>query len=220
MRVWAKGNGFSRLKPPGRERGETAGVGQRPEVGRRERWCSLGSRLEGRAVAGREGGAATGYWRVGRWAAQPALPPDAAPLRFAAQVKRMPLGGSYQKSRGWNKEENTQMKKAFLVASLILLAIAIIIVVSYYSRTSDKIRLTIRVIHLLDQSVVTGATVEVVSSNGRVVRRHSLDAEGITIFELSPGTYVVRMASGYTGQAEIDLQFEKEVILRVIPVLR
>lgn len=113
------------------------------------------------------------------------------------------------------------MKKALLVAFLIfLLAIAITIVVSHYSRTSDKIRLTVRVIHLLDQSIVTGATVEIVSSNGRMVSRQSLDAEGITTFELSPGTYVVRMASGYTGQVEIDLQSEKEVTLKVIPVLR
>jgi hypothetical protein len=30
---------------------------------------------------------------VGILPAQPALAPDAAPLRFAAQVKRVPLGG-------------------------------------------------------------------------------------------------------------------------------
>jgi len=110
--------------------------------------------------------------------------------------------------------------KVFLIASLVfLLVIAMVIIISHYARTSNKIRLTVRVIYLLDQSVVTGATVEVVSSNGRVVSRRSLDGEGTAAFYVSPGIYVVRMASGYTGQVEIELRSDKEVTLKVIPVL-
>jgi len=85
---------------------------------------------------------------------------------------------------------------------------------------SSKIRLTVHVVYLLDQSVVTGATVEVVSSNGRVVSHQPLDDKGIANFDLPSGIYVVRMRSGYTGQVEIDLQSEKEVTLKVIPVSR
>jgi len=86
--------------------------------------------------------------------------------------------------------------------------------------SSNKIRLTVRVVYLLDQSLVTGATTEVVSSNGRVVNHQSLDDKGMANFDLPSGIYIVRMRSGYTGQVEIDLQSEKEVTLKVIPALR
>ncbi|MEM2002883.1 MAG: hypothetical protein QXT77_09585 [Candidatus Methanomethylicaceae archaeon] len=46
--------------------------GRWPEAGRRERWFSLGGRLAGRAVAGRERFACSCCWLVGRDAAQPA----------------------------------------------------------------------------------------------------------------------------------------------------
>jgi len=66
---------------------------------------------------------------------------------------------------------------------------------------------------------VTGATVEVVSSNGRVAGRMPLDGEGTAVFYVSPGIYVVWMSSGYTGQVEVGLQSDKEVALNVVPVL-
>jgi hypothetical protein len=111
--------------------------------------------------------------------------------------------------------------KAFLIVSLVfLLALAIVITVSHFMRTNDRVRLTVRVIHLLDQSVVAGATVEIVSNNGHTVGHQSLGGEGTATFEVPPGTYIVRMASGYTGQAEIALHSEKVVTLKVIPVLR
>jgi hypothetical protein len=110
--------------------------------------------------------------------------------------------------------------KVFLIASLVsLLIIAVVIIDFHYARTINKVRLTVRAIYLLDQSAVTGATVEVVSSNGRVAGHLPLDGEGTAVFYVSPGIYVVRMASGYTGQVEIDLQSGKEVALSVVPVL-
>jgi hypothetical protein len=109
--------------------------------------------------------------------------------------------------------------KVFLIASLVsLLIIAVVIIDFHHARTINN-RLTVRAIYLLDQSAVTGATVEVVSSNGRVVGRRPLDGEETAVFYVSPGIYVVRMASGYTGQVEIDLQSDKEVALNVVPVL-
>ena len=110
--------------------------------------------------------------------------------------------------------------KVFLIASLVsLLIIAVVIIDFRYARAINKVRLTVRAICLLDQSAVTGATVEVVSSNGRVVGRRPLDGEGTAVFYVSPGIYVVRMASGYTGQVEIDIQSDKEVALNVVLVL-
>jgi len=86
--------------------------------------------------------------------------------------------------------------------------------------SGNKVRLTIRVVDLLDNSVVSGASVEVAHAKGGVISRKSLDDKGIANFDLPPGAYIVRMSSGYTGQAEIDLQFERDLLLKVIPVSR
>lgn len=107
-------------------------------------------------------------------------------------------------------------------AKLLLLVIAVLVAIlaTRCCFPADQLLLTVRVIHLLDETPVTGATVKVVSSNGRVVARQSIDDQGRASFRLPPGRYFVRMASGYTGQAEIDLDDDCEINLKVIPVLR
>lgn len=86
--------------------------------------------------------------------------------------------------------------------------------------SNNKVRLTVRVVYLLDNSVVSGTSVEVVQAKWGVISRKPLDDKGIANFDLPPGAYIVRMSSGYTGQAEINLQSERDLLLKVIPVLR
>ncbi|MEM2126103.1 MAG: hypothetical protein QXQ53_06880 [Candidatus Methanosuratincola sp.] len=95
----------------GRECQETASI--RAEAGSgRKGAVVLPGRLAGRAVAGRERFACPRCWLVGRWAAQPALSPDSAPLRSALQVKRDSLGGNVVSIQSafqeqWNEQRYT-----------------------------------------------------------------------------------------------------------------
>lgn len=61
--------------------------GRRPEAVGRERSFSLGGRLAGQAVAGRERFACSCCWQVGRWAAQPAHQADRASRSPAARAR-------------------------------------------------------------------------------------------------------------------------------------
>jgi hypothetical protein len=92
---------------------------------------------------------------------------------------------------------------------------------------TEQYHLTVQVVHLLNETPVTGATVTVVAlkkggsdSDGRVVARQSLSEGGSASFQLSPGYYLIRMQSGYTGRIKINLEENKEVIFKVIPVLQ
>ena len=123
-------------------------------------------------------------------------------------------------SRG---SDNMQTKPArlVLVASLVLVtAVAVAALAIHFTSAKSKIHLTVHVVHLLDESIVTGTTVVAVSGSEHVVARELLDSEGMAILRLDAGSYIVRMASGYTGQVEVDLESEREVTLKVIPVLR
>jgi len=92
----------------------------------------------------------------------------------------------------------------------------------------DRHYLSVHVVYLLDGTSVTGATVEIVSlngsdssdSDGHVVAHKSLNKEGWVFFHLPTGRYLLRMKSGYTGQVEMNLEEDKEVVLKVIRVLR
>ena len=113
-------------------------------------------------------------------------------------------------------------KKEILIVFILafLLTIVGFVLRDKFFHPPERFNLTVRVVHLLDESSVTGATVEVVSSNNNVVTHQSLDNEGLASLQLPSGRYLVRMASGYTGQAEIDLYEDLKLDLKVIPVVR
>jgi len=105
------------------------------------------------------------------------------------------------------------------VRSLLTVTLMAFMAAQCHAATGQLV-LTVHVVHLLDETPVTGASVEIATPDGRVVARRSLDDWAQASFRLPSGHYVVRMASGYTGQAEIDLHENLAVNLEVIPVFR
>ena len=87
---------------------------------------------------------------------------------------------------------------------------------------AKKFKLEVHAIHLLDDSSVTGATVEVflLDSRDQPIARQSLDDTGVAFFHLKPGNYVIQMASGYIGEKKIILRDDLITYLEVIKVLR
>jgi hypothetical protein len=90
----------------------------------------------------------------------------------------------------------------------------------------NSVQLTVRVVDALWATPVTGATVKVVpvgpeGQPGRRARaRASLDAQGHARLRVPPGSYLVRMASGYTGQARVDVSGDTSLTLKVLPVVQ
>ena len=86
----------------------------------------------------------------------------------------------------------------------------------------EKYSLEVHVVHLLDNSTVTGATVQILlaDAENRVLARQPLNEYGVATFLLPPGSYLVKMVSGYTGQKDVDIQESTVITLKVIEVLR
>jgi hypothetical protein len=86
--------------------------------------------------------------------------------------------------------------------------------------TKEHYTLNVTVVYPMHKTPIANIVVEVVTVNGRIVAQQSTDVSGLATLNLEGGQYIVRIASGYTGQVEVNLQSKQSVQLQALPVMR
>ncbi len=109
--------------------------------------------------------------------------------------------------------------------STIGIAIILLTLIAAQCQTeTDRVTLKVNVVSLLDGARIKAGTVEVLSvdtttnTSNHVIASEPIDDAGLVTFQLLPRRYLSRMAHGYTGQVEIDLQEPSELQLKVFQV--
>lgn len=84
---------------------------------------------------------------------------------------------------------------------------------------TEQFLLEVIVVHKYNKSPISNVWVEVISLQGQIIDKQSPDEDGSVTFQLPPGRYVIQIASGYTGRAEIDLNSKQSIELEVLSIL-
>jgi len=118
------------------------------------------------------------------------------------------------------------VKRKWLLLLLFITGFAVVLIalLAYQKLQNSSIDkryyVKVTVIYPLNDTPITNAVVEILSTNGRIIAQQATDTKGQAYFQLSSGEYVIQIASGYIGEVEIDLHSDQSVKLEVLPVLR
>ena len=72
---------------------------------------------------------------------------------------------------------------------------------------------------LSKQSILPNTSIDVLSTEGSLIKRGTTDIDGKVSFFLPKGDYKINPSGGYTGMQEIFLETDTSIELRLLPIL-